>query len=209
MAFTMRVSRRFPNRKRRRVVAALIGGAGSLWLQTGRRTLAAQPENEQKFVTITHAALREAEGWWVLDAKLTWAELPAIWRSLLEKGVKFPFAITFRLLQVRWWWTDQVIWGKRWTFQLQYRPGTRIWWLQHNGSVVAKGSWHDAIAPVTTLRGWRLLERDRLTPNPELEAEVTVSVDERELGPVLRLPSAESRDRIDWAGTPYRWRPWA
>ncbi|WP_217126018.1 DUF4390 domain-containing protein [Hydrogenophilus thiooxidans] len=160
-------------------------------------------------MTITHAALRAAEGWWVLDAKLTWAELPAIWLSLLEKGVKLPFAITFRLLQVRWWWADQVIWGKRWSFQLQYRPGTRVWWLQHNGSVVAQGSWYDAIAPVTTVRGWRLLEQNRLTPNRELEAEINVSVDERGLGPVLRLPSAEDRDRIDWAGTPYRWRPWA
>lgn len=167
-------------------------------------------EGASELVVIQRAAIRadDVGSTWVLDADLQWGELPPQWEALVAKGVALPFAITFRLWQQRWWWPDEAIWGKRWPFQWQYRPSTRLWWLVHQGEVIAQGGWREVVAPLERIRGWTLLERNRLAPNAGLVAELTVGLDEGALGPVLRLPSVEARDALQWQGRPYRWRPW-
>ena len=108
---------------RRRLLFAL--GAlplGALGLLTNDGTAVADAASRARL-------WRDGEGNWFLDADLGFERFPAVWEDLLQRGIAMPLRLELMLYRERWYWSDQLVFGKFWRITIRHQPVTQDWLL--------------------------------------------------------------------------------
>jgi hypothetical protein len=112
-------------------------------------------------IDIRQFVLEPAEGSYVVNADFD-IDLSARLEEALNNGVPLSFVVEFELVRPRWYWFDDKTSSSRLDARLSYNPLLRQYrvttaQLQRNFSVLT-----DAMAALSQVRGWPVLERERL-----------------------------------------------
>jgi hypothetical protein len=145
----------------------------------------------------------------VIDVKQFWLEpssegyllsadfafdLTARLEEALNNGVPLSFVVEFELTRPRWYWFDEKATSVRMESRLSYHPLLRQYRvstgpLQRNYSVLT-----DAMSALNRVRGWQVLERERLQPDAGYVASVRMRLDTAQLPKPFQISALTDRD---------------
>jgi len=133
-------------------------------------------------------------------------ELTPRLEEALNNGVPLIFVVEFELTRPRWYWFDEKTTATRLESRLSYNPLLRQYRvsngpLQRNYSALA-----DAVAALEEVRGWPVIERDRLQPDNYV-ASVRMRLDTAQLPKPFLLTVITDRDwsvASAWKRMPFR-----
>lgn len=149
---------------------------------------------------------RDGEGNWFLDADLGFERFPAVWEDLLQRGIAMPLRLELMLYRERWYWSDQLVFGKFWRITIRHQPVTQDWLLTVGDATHVFYDRETLLQSLRSIRGWPVAA-DVFNPLSDVRAELRLSVDLSQLPQTLRA-SALGNDAYAWEVGPYRWYPW-
>ena len=156
---------------------------------------------------IAHARLwRNESGAWFLDADLNVERFPPTWEDLLQRGIEMPLRLELMLYRERWYWSDQLVYGKFWRIAIRYRPVTQDWLLSVGESTHAFYDRESLMQALRKIRAWPVAG-DIFNPLTDVRAELKLSVDLTRSSQTVRATALGNDDYV-WVVEPYRWYPW-
>jgi hypothetical protein len=165
---------------------------GLLW--TALSTVPA-PASAAESIGIRAAQLqRSAEvGGWMLSVDLA-LTLASRQREAVERGVSLPFTVEFELLRPRWyWWDARTVKAQR-TYRISYHALTREFRVSDGDESRAFDNMQAAIAAMSRIRGWRVMDIGLPEPGIEYEPRVRVRLDTSLLPKPLQVNAITNRD---------------
>ncbi len=138
-------------------------------------------------------ALQPAPEGYLVDAEFAFELNPRLVEAL-NNGVPLVFVVEFELTRSRWYWFDEKAASARFEQTLSYNPLLRQYRvsrgpLQHNYSALA-----DALAGLEQVRGWLVLERDKLSLDTGYVAAVRMRLDTGQLPKPFQFTAITDRD---------------
>ena len=164
-----------------------------LWVAT---FAAVQPAHAGDVIEVQSAQLEPAaagEGW-LLSADFAVPPLSGRLEEAVNRGVQLHFTIDFELSRPRWyWWDEKVVQSSR-TYRLGYHALTRQYRLTLDGLARSFATLDEAIAVMSTLRGWRVVGPDQVRPAVQYEAQVRMRLDASMLPKPFQVTAITNRD---------------
>ena len=111
---------------------------------------------------------------------------PAI-EDALQRGVPLYFNARATVYRDRWYWRDERIARVSRTWRLAYQPLTASWRLSLGGLSQGYGSLSEAMAPLSQISGWRLVELDKLDPGSRHNVEFSFFLDNSQLPQPMQI----------------------
>lgn len=111
---------------------------------------------------------------------------PAI-EDALQRGVPLYFNARATVYRDRWYWRDERVARVSRTWRLAYQPLTASWRLSLGGLSQGYGSLSEAMAPLSQISGWRLVELDKLEPGSRHHVEFSFSLDNSQLPQPMQI----------------------
>lgn len=130
---------------------------------------------------------------WKLSADF-YIPLSARMREVLQVGVPIYFMVEFTLQRGRWWWRDERVASAEQEYRLSYHPITRRYRLAQSGYPVEFSSLEEAIASLSRIRGWSLLEDVALDPERAYTAALRMRLDTGRLPGPLQVDALTNQD---------------
>jgi hypothetical protein len=127
---------------------------------------------------------RDAELALEFSARLTLG--PAI-EDALQRGVPLYFTARATVYRDRWYWRDERIARVSRTWRLSWQPLTASWRLSLGGLSQSHGSLSDALAPLSQISGWRIVELDKLEPGNRYHVEFSFGLDQHQLPQPMQI----------------------
>jgi hypothetical protein len=155
-------------------------------------------------IEVRQFSLERSEAAYILNADFD-IELNARVEEALNNGVPLSFVVEFELTRPRWYWLDEKTAAGRLDARLSYNPLLRQYritaaQLQRNYSALA-----DAMAALVQVRGWPVVERDRVQPETSYVAAVRMRLDNAQLPKPFQITALTDRD---WAlASPWKRMP--
>jgi len=118
------------------------------------------------------------------SARLT---LGAAIEDALQRGVPLYFNARATVYRDRWYWRDERVARVSRTWRLAYQPLTASWRLSLGGLSQGYGSLSEAMAPLSQISGWRLVELDKLEPGNRYNVEFSFSLDNSQLPQPMQI----------------------
>jgi hypothetical protein len=147
--------------------------------------LPAQPARAQA-VDLKQLQLHRIDGELTLEfsARLTLG--PAI-EDALHRGVPLYFTARASVYRDRWYWRDERIARVSRTWRLAWQPLTASWRLSLGGLSQSHGTLSEALAPLSQISGWRLVELDKLEPGSRHHVEFSFALDNSQLPQPMQI----------------------
>ena len=142
----------------------------------------------------------------VIDARLSAAEEGAILAAdfsfelgprlaeVVTNGVPLYFVVEFELNRPRWYWWDERVAAATRTYRLSYHALTQQYRVALNSYVQSFGSLPAALAAMSGVRGWRVIEPDQVKAGSEYEAQVRMRLDAAQLPKPFQVTAITNRD---------------
>ena len=148
-------------------------------------TLAPLPAQAQGVELKTLTVARH-EGDLVLEFSTRLTLGPAI-EDALRRGVPMYFTAQAAVYRNRWYWRDERLGRASRTWRLAYQPLTAKWRLSTGGLSQSYASLSEALAPLTRVTGWPLLEGDRLDTGERYYVEFSFKLDNSQLPQPMQI----------------------
>ena len=142
---------------------------------------------------------------WLLSADFDLDLGPAL-EEAVSRGLPLYFVADFELTRPRWWWWDDKVVTASRTWRLSYHALTRQYRLALGGYVQRFSSLAEALAAIARVRGWPVLERERLRPGGQYVASVRLRLDTAQLPKPLQMNAMTGRDwnpSAEWTRFPF------
>ena len=144
------------------------------------------PARAESAAEITQMRLeRDAEG--ILLYATLRVDLPPAVEEALMKGVPMVFVAEAEVMRHRWYWSDKVVASVQRHMRLAYQPLTASWRLSLGGLSQGYGSLSEAMAPLSQISGWRLVELDKLDPGSRHNVEFSFFLDNSQLPQPMQI----------------------
>ncbi len=111
---------------------------------------------------------------------------PAI-EDALQRGVPLYFNARATVYRDRWYWRDERIARVSRTWRLSWQPLTASWRLSLGGLSQGYASLSEAMAPLSQVSGWRLVELDKLDPGSRHHVEFSFNLDNSQLPQPMQI----------------------
>lgn len=159
-------------------------------------------------LSIGHAPVRAAEGieiqtarlehsseGWLLSADIA-LNLPPRLEEAINRGVMLQFVLEFELSRPRWYWFDESLGNAQLVYRLSYHALTRQYRLTISNFPQTFASLPEALAAMSRVRGWRVLEGDPLRTGTSYEAQVRMRLDTAQLPKPFQVNALTNREWI-------------
>jgi hypothetical protein len=112
-------------------------------------------------------------------------QLPAAVETALQKGVPVHFIAQADVLRYRWYWRDLRIARLERSWRLAFQPLTSVWRVGTGGLIQSYTSLPQALAAISRMPSWRLVELDQIEPGVAHRVEFSFRLDVTQLpGPM-------------------------
>lgn len=111
---------------------------------------------------------------------------PAI-EDALQRGVPLYFNARATVYRDRWYWRDERIARVSRTWRLAYQPLTASWRLSLGGLSQGYATLSEAMAPLSQISGWRVVELDKLEPGNRYHVEFSFNLDNNQLPQPMQI----------------------
>ena len=141
---------------------------------------------------------------WALSADMA-LELGTRLIEAVNRGVPLYFVADFVLVRPRWWWFDERMVDVSQTWRLSYHALTRQYRLLLNGLQQPFDTLDEALAALSRMRGWRVIERERARGGT-FEASVRMRLDVSQLPKPFQVSAITERDwnlQSEWKRFPF------
>ena len=141
---------------------------------------------------------------WALSADMA-LELSARLVEAVNRGVPLYFVADFALVRPRWWWFDERVVEVSQNWRLSYHALTRQYRLLLNGLQQPFDNLDEALAALSRVRGWRVIDRDRARGGT-FEASVRMRLDVSQLPKPFQVSAITERDwnlQSEWKRFPF------
>ena len=128
-------------------------------------------------------------------------ELTQRLEEALNHGVALYFIVEFELVRPRWYWFDEKAATERLTMRLVYHPLSRQYRVSRGALYQNFATLAEALRTVGTVRGWAVVERERLKPEEGYVALLRMRLDTTQLPKPLQVSAFGSREwtlASDW-----------
>ena len=156
------------------------------WLLLGTLLLAASGARAQS-VELKSLKLerRDAELTLEFNTRLTLG--PAI-EDALQRGVPMYFVASTVVYRNRWYWRDERITRLSRSWRLAYQPLTGSWRVSLVGGLgQGYATLAEALAPLSRVSGWRLLEGEKLEPGERYYVDFSFRLDNSQLPQPMQI----------------------
>jgi hypothetical protein len=113
--------------------------------------------------------------------------LPHAVDEALQRGVPLYFVAEATLWRHRWWWRDERVARVRRGWRLAYLPLTGSWRVGFGGLNQSFATQDEALASMTRIAGWKLVDLDQLDPEARYSVEFGYRLDNSQLPGPLQL----------------------
>ena len=144
-------------------------------------------------IEVQSARLEPSAEGWLLSADLALA-LPPRLDDAVNRGVVLSFLVEFELIRPRWYWFDESVAAASQTYRLSYHALTREYRLARAGLGQTFQSLAEALAAMSRVRGWRVLEPDQVRPGNDYEVRVRMRLDTTQLPKPFQVNALTNRD---------------
>ena len=131
-------------------------------------------------VELTSLQALRTDGALTLDYNARLTLTPAI-EDALKRGVPMYFVAEAAVYRNRWYWRDERQARVTRSWRLSYQPLTSSWRLSLGGLSQNFPTLAEAMAPLSRVSGWRLLDADRLEPGERHYLEFSFQLDNSQL----------------------------
>ena len=105
----------------------------------------------------------------------------------LQRGVPMYFNAQVAVYRNRWYWRDERLARVARTWRLAYQPLTANWRVSTGGLSQGFGSLAEALAPLSRVTGWRLLDGDKLEAGERYYIEFSFKLDNSQLPQPMQI----------------------
>jgi hypothetical protein len=137
-------------------------------------------------VELKQLQLQRRDGELTLEFSARLILSPAI-EDALRRGVPLYFNARATVYRDRWYWRDERVARVSRTWRLAYQPLTASWRLSLGGLSQGYASLSEAMAPLSQISGWRLVELDKLEPGSRHHVEFSFSLDNSQLPQPMQI----------------------
>lgn len=173
------------------IVRLLLALAVTVALAGGLEREARAADNFE-VTSITMDAAADGVGW-QLSADF-YLPLTSRIKEVLDIGIPLYFVVEFELTKSRWWWADRKIGEHTQNYRLSYHPITRRYRLTRSGYSQEFVGVDDALASLSRIRGWTVLEQANLEQNQTYEAGLRMRLDSSRLPGPLQIDAINNQD---------------
>ena len=137
-------------------------------------------------VELNALKLERRDGELVLEfnARLTLG--PAI-EDALQRGVPMYFQAQTVVYRNRWYWRDERITRVNRSWRVAYQPLTGAWRVGMGGLSQGYATLSEALAPLSRVSGWRLLEGEKLEPGERYYVDFSFRLDNSQLPQPMQI----------------------
>jgi hypothetical protein len=111
---------------------------------------------------------------------------PAI-EDALQRGVPLYFVAQASVYRNRWYWRDERLARVNRAWRLAYQPLTANWRLSMGGLSQSFATLTEAMAPLSRVSGWRLLDADKLDAGERYYVEFSFKLDSSQLPQPMQI----------------------
>ena len=156
------------------------------WLLLGTLLLAASGARAQSVELKSHKLeRRDAELTLEFNTRLTLG--PAI-EDALQRGVPMYFVASTVVYRNRWYWRDERITRLSRSWRLAYQPLTGSWRVSLVGGLgQSYATLVEALAPLSRVSGWRLVEGEKLEPGERYYVDFSFRLDNSQLPQPMQI----------------------
>lgn len=140
---------------------------------------AAGPAGAQGVELTSLQALR-TDGALTLDYNARLTLTPAV-EDALKRGVPLYFVAQAAVYRNRWYWRDERLARVTRSWRLSYQPLTASWRVSLGGLSQSYATLAEALAPMSRVTRWRLVDADRLEPGEHHYLEFSFHLDSSQL----------------------------
>ena len=105
----------------------------------------------------------------------------------LQRGVPMYFNAEATLFRNRWYWRDERVARINRSWRLSFQPLTASWRLSLGGLAQTFPTLSEALAPMSRVSGWRLVELDRIEPGERYYVEFSWRLDNSQLPQPMQI----------------------
>lgn len=188
---------------RRRFVRAMLAVPLGSLAAAPKSTLHARSPDSIEILRASLEPTVDGEAW-ALSADMA-LELGARLVEAVSRGVPLYFVADFMLVRPRWWWFNERMVDVSQTWRLSYHALTRQYRLLMNGLQQPFDNLDEALAALSRLRGWRVIERDRARGGT-FEASLRMRLDVSQLPKPFQVSAITERDwnlQSEWKRFPF------
>jgi hypothetical protein len=127
-----------------------------------------------------------ADGELTLDYHARISLTPAI-EDALKRGVPLYFVAQASVYRARWYWRDERLARVTRHWRLSYQPLTSSWRVGLGGLSQAFPTLAEAIASISQVSGWKLLETERLESGERYYVDFTFQLDRTQLPQPMQI----------------------
>jgi hypothetical protein len=131
-------------------------------------------------VELSQLQVRRVDGGLVLDYNARLTLTPQI-EEALQRGVPLYFVAQAQVLRSRWYWRDERVARQVRSWRLSYQPLTASWRISLGGLSQVYATLSEALAPLSRVSGWRLVEPGTLEPGERYQVEYSFQLDNSQL----------------------------
>ncbi len=113
--------------------------------------------------------------------------LGAAIEDALQRGVPMYFVAQTVVYRNRWYWRDERITRVNRSWRLAYQPLTGSWRISLGGLSQGFPTLSEALAPLTRVSGWRLLEGEKLEPGERYYVDFSFRLDNSQLPQPMQI----------------------
>lgn len=121
-------------------------------------------------------------------------ELTQRLEEALNNGVPLYFVVEFELVRPRWYWFDEKAASEKLTMRLAYHTLSRQYRVSRGALYQNFHSLGEALRTLGTVRGWAVLERERLKPEEGYVAMLRMRLDTSQLPKPFQVSALTSRE---------------
>jgi hypothetical protein len=148
-------------------------------------TVLALPARAQGVDLTSLQALR-TDGALTLDYNARLTPTPVV-EDALKRGVRLYFVAQAAVYRKRWYWRDERLARVTRNWRLSYEPLTASWRVSLGGLSQTYATLAEALAPMSRVTGWRLLDADRLEPGEHHYLEFSFQLDRSQLPQPMQI----------------------
>jgi len=157
-------------------------------------------------IKANNVSVEQSENALVVEGDFRFELSPRL-EEALNHGVPLYFTVEFELLRPRWYWFDEKVASETRTLRLAYHTLSRQYRVSRGALYQNFPTLEEALRTLGTVRGWIVVEGDRLSPEEGYVAMLRLRLDTAQLPKPFQVSALTSSEWVlasDWVRVPFR-----